>query len=381
MFMKICRLVCMMTFLILGLTLPVSAAMTDTDQTVSALLEAGGGEELMDSLPQETKEVMEEAGLSVSPESILNFSLRDLFSSLKERATAELKEPIHLFALTCAVLLLSALLGGLGSAEGGAGYRQAFHLVSVLTICAVLLRPLWELITRVVDAVTQGSNFLLSFIPVFSTVLTTSGKPASALTYHAALFSAVQVLSQTAVHTLLPLLQIYLAFCIVGSIEPMLRLDAAAQSVRKAVTWLIGLGLTLFVGLLSLQGMVANAADTLTTRTARFVISSAVPVVGGAVSEAFTSIQSCLGVVRSAVGTFGVLACLFLFLPSILSVLLHLLIMQGAVLVGDLLGVERVTGLCRAAVTVLTMLLGILICFSLFVIVATTMMILLANGG
>lgn len=379
--MKICRLICMMTVLILGLTLPASAAMADTDQTVSALLEAGGGEDLMDALPQETKDAMEEAGLSVSPESILNFSIRDLLSAIGEEIKERSKQPIRLFAIVCAVVLLAALLGRLEESEGQNGCRQAYRLVSVLTVSAVLIRPLWTLIVKVVETVTQGSNFLLSFIPVFSAVLTTGGKPASALTYHAVLFSAVQVLSQVAVHTLLPLLQIYLAFCMVGGVEPMLHLDGAAQTIRKTANWIIGLGLTLFVGLLSLQGMVANAADTLATRTARFVISSAVPVVGGAVSEAFTSLQSCLGVVRSAVGSFGALACIFLFLPTVLSLLLYLLILQGAVLLGDLLGVERVTGLCRAAVTVLTMLLGILICFSLFVIVATTMMILLATGG
>ncbi len=357
------------------LVIPVSAA--NEDDTVSALLEAGGAGELTEALPDTTRDALEEADLSADPYSLLSFSFSDLLSTLLSFLKEYVTAPLKLFATLCGVLLLSSLLSSLGE-EGS--YQKAFSFVAVLTCCGVLVEPLLNLIENTVETITNSSYFLTAFVPVFSSALTASGKPLSAFTYHAVLFSAVQMLSQVAVQVLLPLLQIYLALCIVSGIEPMLKLGGVAESVKKAVTWTIGIGLTLFVGLLSLQGMVANASDTLTTRTARYVVSSAIPVVGGAVSEVLTSIQSCLGVMRTVLGSFGVLACLFLFLPSVVSLLLYLCALQGAALVGDFLNAPQMVSLCKSGVTVLSMLLGILICFALFVIVTTTMMILLVGG-
>lgn len=74
-----------------------------------------------------------------------------------------------------------------------------------------------------------------------------------------------------------------------------------------------------FVGLLSIKGLLAGAADSAVAKGAKFLIGSFVPVVGGAVSDALGSIVSSLSLVRGATGAFGILAVLLIALPVLPS--------------------------------------------------------------
>ena len=154
-----------------------------------------------------------------------------------------------------------------------------------------------------------------------------------------------------------------LALGLVGSVSPGMKLDAAGGAINKACSWLLGLAATLFVGLLSLQGLVGAAADSLAGRAIRFSLSSFVPVVGGALSEAFSSVQGCLQLLKSTLGGFGILATALIALPPLLECALWSLTLS----------------LCSMGV--LKTLMGVLAACSLFMIIATTIVTMAGSAA
>lgn len=111
-------------------------------------------------------------------------------------------------------------------------------------------------------------------------MLTAGGQPVTATTYNLFLFGTCQVLSRVMSAVIVPCLGVYLAFCLVGSAAPELHITSAASSLKSLVTWAMGLLLSIFVGLLSIQSVVASGADSVTAKTAKFLIGSFIPVVG-----------------------------------------------------------------------------------------------------
>ena len=229
--------------------------------------------------------------------------------------------------------------------------------------------------------IEELSYFVLSFIPVFSGVAAVAGRPASAAAYQSVTFAAAQFFSQIAANAVVPLLGIFLAVCTVGAVSDAVDVQGIAQSVKKAANWLLALCLTIFVGLLSVQSMVTGAADTVGNRTVKFVISSTVPVVGGALSEAYGSLFGCLGVVKSTIGVFGIIVMIASLLPVVLELSLTLLSLNLAGAVGDLLGQKRASGVLRSTSSALSIMLGLILCYGMMILVSVTIMLLMGTPG
>jgi stage III sporulation protein AE len=117
--------------------------------------------------------------------------------------------------------------------------------------------------------------------------------------------------------------------------------------------------------------MVSVSADSVSVKAAKFMLGSFVPVVGTALSDAYSAAQGCLRLIKTTVGAYGILVAAFTFLPALLRVLLWQLLARAAIVAGDILGAGRVSALLRACSSVLGILAAIIMCFALFIIVST----------
>jgi stage III sporulation protein AE len=242
------------------------------------------------------------------------------------------------------------------------------------------MAPIIECITATARLIEDAALFMLTYIPIFSAAVAAAGAPVTGATYNMFLFATCQVVSQVLANTLVPLMGVYLALCVAGSLVPELNIASATSAVKSIVSWSLGFVLTLFAALLSVQTMVSVSADSVTVRAAKFVVGSFVPVVGAALSEAYSAAQGCLRLIKTTVGAYGIIAAVFIFLPVLMRVLLWQLVARAATVAGDILGAPRVSALLRACASALAILTAVILCFALFIIVSTAIVMAAGTG-
>ena len=241
------------------------------EKRIKTQLDAVGADELLEELPDDAKNLMEGAGITeIDYKQLLTLSPSQFFGSVWELVIQRLRAPLTVFASVLGTVLLCALLDCLKTSLWEGSLSTVFTAVSVVCIAAAVVSPITDCITTTVAAIHDYSNFILSFIPIFSSIVTVGGQAVTATTYTTFLFAACQVVSQIAANMLVPLMGIYLAFCIVGNLAPGIDITSVAKTIKSTVCWALGLLLTLFVGLLSLQTMVASGSDTVASKTANF---------------------------------------------------------------------------------------------------------------
>lgn len=386
------RILCMMVLLLcLGCFAPVSAQDTSTDgqgetgqdyaAQYSEILQSSGAQELMEDVPDKTQELLEEYGISsLDPQNILSLKPADLLSLLWKLLVEQLRSPFRTISCVLAVVVLCALLENMQGAFAKSTMKGVFSVVSTLCIAGIVVMPVTKCIIECAEVVHSISNFMLCFIPVMTTVMTASGQPVTAGTYNLFLFGACEVIAKIAASTLVPMLCMYLALCLVGSVTTNMKIAPVSSSLKSILSWALGFLITLFVGMLSLQSLVSVSADTVTMKATKFVVSNLVPVVGGALSDALGSVQACMKVIKSTVGAFGIITALFTFLPSLIKIVLWLgAVKLGAVFAG-MLGVEKAGKLLDSVSSALSLLFAMLLCFGLFLTVTTTFMMVLGSS-
>lgn len=350
----------------------------EQDELVKDQFEASGIKDLYEILPKDAKRYFSSNDIddleydTFSKFNFLSF-IKGFFINLKEEVT----KPLKLLFILLGIILLSALINSFKVSMEDSTYLKAYNIASVLSVCGVLVSPIIDIIQRSASTIKDVSSFILMFLPVFVGVLIASGKTLSGFAYNTFLFGAVQVISQISSTVLVPLLGIYLAFCLCGSVTDYIRIDAISAFIQKTVTWVMGILLTIFVSLLTLQGIVTTSADTVSIKAAKFALGSFVPVIGGALSEAFNSIQGCISFIKSTVGVFGILACILTFVPLIISILLLILSLNVSSTVADILHLDKIPSILKACSSTLSLMLAIVICFAVLLIVSTTVMLIL----
>lgn len=367
----------LIVWLLALLCLPAAA-----EENYDALLEASGAQTLSGQLPGDVQELLRNLpGDPLQPETYTELSFSRVMQQLLSLLTRQKSAPVQVFFSLTAVVVLAAMGSGLEGITADLSLRQTYHTVSVLASCGLLLTPFVSLLTTVRQTVDSVSVFMLSYVPVYGAILAAGGAPAGAVSYQTTLLAAAELLVQFIRAVVLPALTVSLALGCTGTVTEGFSLDALSAGIYKAILWAMGLFTTVFTGVLSVQQMVAAAGDTLSGRAMKFSLSSFVPVVGGALSEAYSTVVGCAGLLRSTVGCFGLAATALILLPPLIACLCWNLCLHMAAGTAALFQLGQLEKLCRTVAGAVRVLIGVLAVFALLMILSTSVIAFVGKGG
>ena len=208
----------------------------------------------------------------------------------------------------------------------------------------------------------------------------TGGQTVSAGSFQILTLTVSQLFITAATGFIAPLLTIFLALSIAGSAARGIDLGAIAGGIKKAALWALAFIASDYVALMTLQSVIGSASDTATLKAAKFVVSNAVPVVGGALGDALGSVQGSIRLLKSSLGAFGIVAAAGIFLPVILESALWSLFMNLGAASADIFGQKQVSALLRNISSVLGVLLAVLLVCMMIIVFSTAVMLTLGGG-
>lgn len=358
---------------------PAWAGMVDSAAELEQFLAGDAVNEIKDSIPQGVREAMEEQEITSFSE-LVSLPLRQVWEKLLTTVRSELTAPLKVLLSLVAAALLCGVVSGVGSSLGGSVHR-VFAVIMTAFVISLLIRPLIDSILSLQTVFTDFSLFLTAYIPVFAGIMTTAGQPMTGALYNVLLFGACQGINTVLQAAFVPVLSCYLSIAIVTEVVPQMGLQSIVTGFKKVITWGLGLSVTLFVGLLSLQSVVAGSGDSVAAKTTKFMIGSLIPGVGGSLSELYMATRGCVQLVKNTVGAAGIVIAVLTFLP----VLMRILIWQAVTAVGgiasEILGSGEISRLLKAVGSALSVMLAVALYYAMLFIVSTSLMILAFKGG
>lgn len=305
------------------LIIPFCAFAADTDKDMyNEYLSAYDFSFFDKNLDDETVNYLKELGLydfDFDNISALTFSdvANVLLSLIKGSAEVPIKNAISVLVY----ILISAFIRSMKS-DGDAMLSGTFSTASALVVSVLLIAGCSGTITLCCASMGIAGNFIYAFIPVFCAIVLASGSAVTAFATNSTLLMLAQGISFLSSNLFMPLINCFLAIGICSGIRAELRLEKLINSLKTVIIWMLSFISGSFVSVLSIKTAVAGRADILGIRSARFVINSVVPVIGGTISEGLLSIQSYSSLIKSSVGVVGIIAVALVFLPSVLQVMM-----------------------------------------------------------
>ncbi len=353
----------LIVILFFGMCMPVTA---EENYGADEFYSSSGAEDLS------AGELLEENGISFeNPRSILFLTPSKIWDIITETTEEKLYAPLKLVVSVIIVIILTSLADGMGDTVKNRQLSGIFEIICVLAAVGVIFVPVCECLDVVSQALSEGSEFMLGFVPVFSGISAAGGHVTSAAGYSAAILGFSNVAISAAEDFFLPLLSMCLSTAIVDSCCDAVNLGGIINAVRKIVTWGLGLVMTVFTGILSIQSIVGASADSVTAKAAKYVLSNSIPLVGSAASDAYSTVKGSILLLKNGVGGIGIAALAVMLLPSLVHTLVYRLAFSLLGSISEIFTTKKLVQLFKNINSILSAAFGILICFMLMFIIST----------
>lgn len=342
------RRIAALVFTIIVLTVPALAS--------EASDELFGGlniEEAESALPDAAREIVGDVGVAdaLEPEGMLSKLLDSAGQALgaywREAAGAALK-------LT-AVALICTLAGAF--ADGAAS--RYVNLAGCIAVSGLAFSDAGGCIRAGTEALSELSSFSHALLPCLTAAAAAGGAVTSAAAKYAATALCMDILIGAAQSLLLPLCYVCIGIRTASAALDSPALEGASKLLSKFTALLTTLVMTGFTAWLGISGAVTGAADAVASKAAKTAISAALPVVGGMISDAASTVVAGAGLLRNAVGAFGLVAAACVCLAPFLSAALRYLLYKASAALCSAFADKRISGLIGELGGVFGMVLGI----------------------
>ena len=310
------------------------------------------------------------------PDSLSKIKPKGIIESALSIFTDAIRSPLVTLGRIIAVALVCIVIKSVSTPNDA--MSSTVELLCLICTVVLLTDTLTQSFKSVRDSIESINKYLLAYLPVFSGITLAGGNVIGSNGYMGIMLFVCEVMGVVATKILMPFLSILLALTLVSCINPRLSFSDVAAGVKKAVTVGLGLIMTVFTGLMTIQGLAGASADNVSSKAIRFAASSFIPIIGTSVSEAYSTVKGSLGVIRTTVGSIGIIVLLLIIARPILSVVAVKLMIFLAKCINDIFGQSRTSQLLKSVNSVLSIAMSILIAYAVIFTVATSIMMMTA---
>ncbi len=228
------------------------------------------------------------------------------------------KEVVLNFNIMGQIIVLSvfcALLQNLHNAfendtVGKLAYNVCYILIAIIAIKS--FRVAMDLGTSAIDTMVTYTQALF---PTMMALLVSVGAITSSTVFQPIIYGSISLIITAVKYIIIPMIYFSAVLSLLNNLSEGIQVGRLASLIRQTAVGILGVMLTIFLGVISVQGVASSSVDGLTIKTAKFAMDKFVPIVGKFLNDAFDTVVSCSMLIKNGVGVVGlivlVLICLF----------------------------------------------------------------------
>lgn len=310
-----------------------------------------------------------------------NVDNETLLKAFSKMIGKEVVSCINVLGSIVIIIVIHSILKSISEGLENKSISQITYYVQYILIVTLIMKNFADILTMVRTSIDSLVGFMNSLVPLLITLMLTTGNIASAGIIEPIILFIITFIGNFITTVLIPFILIANVLGIVSKISPRVQVDKLAKFFNSSVVWVLGIVLTIFVGVLSVEGSLSSTVDGITAKTAKAAVTNFIPVVGKILGDAVDTVIGCSNVLKNAVGIVGVIVIVCICIGPIikLAVLMALYYLAGAICqpIAD----EKIVKLLDQMGDTFKMLLAIMCSISVMLIVGTTLVIKITNSG
>lgn len=307
------------------------------------------------------------------------FSFKSILSAFANYFFHEVLYNGKLLASIVILTVFSMILETLQTAFERNTVSKIAYAISYMVLLLLAVNSFNVAIGYAKNAIESMIHFMIAVIPLLLTLLASMGNITTVTVMHPLIIFMIHTIGTLIYAVIFPLLFFSTLLHIVSSVNDKYKVTNLANLLRNASVGLLGVVVTVFLGVISVQGGTGAVTDGVTLRTAKFITGNFIPVVGRMFSDASDTVIGASLLVKNAVGIAGVVIIVFLCAFPALKILTLALIYNVAGAVMQPLGSNPIVTCLQTIGKSLVYVFAALAAVGLMFFLAITIIITAAN--
>jgi stage III sporulation protein AE len=234
--------------------------------------------------------------------------------------------------------IFSMFLQSIQNAFEKSAVSKVANAIVYMVLVIIALNSFHIAINYTNEAIGTMISFVLALIPLLLALIAASGGLISAAFFHPVILFLMNMSGMFMQYIILPLLFLAALLSVVSTMSDQYKVTQLAQLLRNWSIGLMGLFLTVFLGVISVQGASAAVTDGVTIRTAKFITGNFIPVIGRVFTDATDTVVSASALLKNTVGIAGVAILLIIVAFPAIKILMIAFIYKFAAAILQPLG-------------------------------------------
>lgn len=279
------------------------------------------------------------------------------------------------------IIVIHGILKSITDSLENSNVSQIIYFVQYILIVTLIMSNFTEIIKLVKETSNNLVGFINVLIPLLLTLMVYTGNIATSTILEPIILCASNFIGNIIADVLIPIVLIIVVFSIISKISERIQIEKMSKFLKSGVVWFLGVVLTIFVGVVSLEGTLSSSVDGVTAKTAKAAVSSVIPVVGKVLGDVVDSVLGCGVILKNAIGFVGVIVIIGICIMPIIKIATLSIIYSLASAVVQPVADEKIVKLLDEMSGVFKLLLAILCSLSVILIVGITMVVKISNSG
>lgn len=279
------------------------------------------------------------------------------------------------------IVMIHSILKSISESLENENIAKLIYYVQYILIITVVMTNFSEIITMVRETCTNLVGFMNLLVPLLISLMLYTGSITTSGVLEPIILFMINFMGNIIQNVILPFVLIFASLVIISKISDKVQIDKIAKFFKSGIVWLLGIVLTIFVGVVSLEGTLSSSVDGITAKTTKAIVSSAIPVVGKILGDAVDTVLGCGIILKNAVGLLGVIIVIGICIMPVIKLTILTIVYKLLSGVCEPIADTKIVGLLDQIGDIFKILLAILCSISVMLIIGTTLVIKMSNSG
>ena len=294
---------------------------------------------------------------------------------------SEIIDSIRVLGKILIIIIIHSVLKSISEGLENKSVAQIIYYAQYILIVTIVMSSFADILSMVNDTVQNLMAFMNSLIPILITLMLTTGSIVSASVIQPIILFSITLIGNIISNAIIPILLVSTVFSIISNISDKVQIDKLSKFFKSSIVWVLGIMLTVFVGILSIEGTLGSSVDGITAKTAKKAVSNVIPVVGKVLGDATDVVLGCAIILKNAVGIVGLIIILSICITPIIKLSLLSIIYNLMSAMCEPIADKPIVSLLEKIGDTFKILLGIVFAISTMLMIGITIVLKMSNSS
>ena len=267
------------------------------------------------------------------------------------------------------IIVIHSVLKSISENLENDGISRLIYYAQYILIITIIMANFSDIVKMVQETSTNLVAFMNMLIPILITLMMYTGSMVTSSIIEPIILFMINFIGNAIKDIIIPLVLIFTSLVIISKLSDRVQIDKMSKFLKSGIVWFLSIMLTIFVGVVSLEGTMSASVDGITAKTTKALVSSAIPVVGKILSDSVDTVLGCGIILKNAVGLVGVIIVIGICIMPIIKLSSMTLAYKLLTSITEPIADTKITSLLEQIGDIFKIFLAILSAISVMIII------------